>query len=128
MEHNNNEKIPSAPNGSKKHKKSTLTCFGPQEWNLEDGSQPTVTCSLMPPPPPIPLAKKIGAEFIGTLILIFSGTATAIVNQKTNGSETLIGCATSSGLAVMIIILATGHISGAHLNPAVTISFAALRH
>ncbi|CAJ2661449.1 unnamed protein product [Trifolium pratense] len=134
MEHNNNnnnnnEKIPSAPNGSKKHKKSSgLTCFAPQEWNLEDGSQPPVTCSLMPTPPPIPLAKKIGAEFIGTLILIFSGTATAIVNQKTNGSETLIGCATSSGLAVMIIILATGHISGAHLNPAVTISFAALRH
>jgi aquaporin NIP len=77
--------------------------------------------------PKIPVL-QIGAEFIGTLILMFAGTATAIVNQKTDGSETLIGCATSTGLAVMIIILSTGHISGAHLNPAVTISFAALKH
>lgn len=70
----------------------------------------------------------MGAEFIGTLILIFAGTATAIVNQKTGGSETLIGLAASTGLAVMIVILATGHISGAHLNPSVTIAFAALKH
>lgn len=70
----------------------------------------------------------MGAEFIGTFILIFAGTATAIVNQKTQGSETLIGLAASTGLAVMIVILSTGHISGAHLNPAVTIAFAALKH
>lgn len=80
------------------------------------------------PPPPVPLAKKVVAEFIGTLILIFAGTATAIVNQKTQGSETLIGCAASSGLAAMIVILSTGHISGAHLNPSLTIAFAALKH
>ncbi|KAF7814487.1 aquaporin NIP6-1 [Senna tora] len=101
-------------------------CFSVEEWTLEDGALPKVSCSL--PPPPIPLARKIGAEFIGTLILMFAGTATAIVNQKTEGSETLIGCAASTGLAVMIVILSTGHISGAHLNPAVTISFAALKH
>lgn len=70
----------------------------------------------------------MGAEFIGTLILIFAATATPIVNQKTRGAETLIGLAASAGLAVMIVILSTGHISGAHLNPAVTIAFAALRH
>ena len=80
------------------------------------------------PPPPVPLAKKVVAEFVGTLILVCAGAATAIVNQKTQGSETLIGLAASSGLAVMIIILSTGHISGAHLNPSVTIAFAALRH
>jgi len=59
---------------------------------------------------------------------MFAGIATAIVNQKVHNSETLIGCAGATGLAVMIIILSTGHISGAHLNPAVTISFAALKH
>ncbi|RHN58320.1 putative major intrinsic protein [Medicago truncatula] len=59
---------------------------------------------------------------------MFVGIATAIVNQKIHNSETLIGCAGATGLAVMIIILSTGHISGAHLNPAVTISFAALKH
>ncbi|KAJ0046300.1 hypothetical protein Pint_05575 [Pistacia integerrima] len=71
---------------------------------------------------------QLGAEFVGTFILIFAATAGPIVNQKYNGAETLIGNAACAGLAVMIIILSTGHISGAHLNPSLTISFAALRH
>ncbi|CAK8574578.1 unnamed protein product [Lathyrus sativus] len=144
-----NEEIPSAPstpatpgtpgaplfggfkserhgNGRKNSLLKSLKCFNVQEWTLEDGALPKVSCSL--PPPPVPLAKKVGAEFIGTYILMFAGIATAIVNQKTHNSETLIGCAGATGLAVMIIILSTGHISGAHLNPAVTISFAALKH
>ncbi|RWW48024.1 hypothetical protein BHE74_00045950, partial [Ensete ventricosum] len=70
----------------------------------------------------------IGAEFVGTFILIFGATAAPIVNQKYNGAETLIGNAACAGLAVMIVILSTGHISGAHLNPSLTIAFAALRH
>ncbi|CAI9113892.1 OLC1v1014594C2 [Oldenlandia corymbosa var. corymbosa] len=118
-------------NGNGKKSSSSLLksckCFSVEEaWALEEGTLPPVSCSL--PPPPVSLSRKVGAEFIGTLILIFSGTATAIVNQKTGGAETLIGLAGSTGLAVMIVILATGHISGAHLNPAVTIAFAALKH
>ncbi|PIN18676.1 Aquaporin (major intrinsic protein family) [Handroanthus impetiginosus] len=101
-------------------------CFNVEAFALEEGTLPPVSCALSPPP--ISLARKVGAEFIGTLILIFAGTATAIVNQKTNGSETLLGLAGSPGLAVMIVILSTGHISGAHLNPSVTIGFAALKH
>ncbi|KAL1205568.1 Aquaporin NIP6-1 [Cardamine amara subsp. amara] len=102
-------------------------CFSvDNEWALEDGRLPPVSCSL--PPPNVSLYRKLGAEFVGTLILIFAGTATAIVNQKTDGAVTLIGCAASAGLAVMIVILSTGHISGAHLNPAITIAFAALKH
>ncbi|XP_042483435.1 aquaporin NIP6-1-like [Macadamia integrifolia] len=101
-------------------------CFSVEAWALEEGKLGPMGCSL--PPPPISLARKVGAEFIGTFILIFAGTATGIVNQKTHGSETLIGLATSTGLAVMIVILSTGHISGAHLNPSVTIAFAALKH
>ncbi|KAL8139354.1 hypothetical protein V2J09_005375 [Rumex salicifolius] len=89
----------------------TTNCFRVETTSIEDGGLPAVL-----------------AEFVGTLILIFSGTATAIVNEKTQGSESLIGCAASSGLAVMIVILSTGHISGAHLNPALTIAFAALKH
>ncbi|GAV72371.1 MIP domain-containing protein [Cephalotus follicularis] len=101
-------------------------CFSVEEWAMEEGRLPPVSCALSPPP--VSLARKVGAEFMGTLILIFAGTATAIVNQKTGGTETLLGLATSTGLAVMIVILSTGHISGAHLNPAVTIAFAALKH
>ncbi|GAB4850492.1 Aquaporin NIP6-1 [Ancistrocladus abbreviatus] len=113
-------------------KKSVLSrackCFTVEAWPNEEGSLPAVSCTMTMPPPPVPLAKKVVAEFIGTMILIFAATATAIVNQKTQGSETLIGLAGSTGLAVMIVILSTGHISGAHLNPSITIAFAALKH
>lgn len=68
------------------------------------------------------------AEFIGTFIIIFSSAAGPIVNQKYAGAETLIGNAACAGLAVMVAVLSTGHISGAHLNPAVTVAFTALRH
>nr|XP_011470849.1 PREDICTED: probable aquaporin NIP5-1 isoform X2 [Fragaria vesca subsp. vesca] len=70
----------------------------------------------------------IGAEFVGTFILMFAATAGPIVNQKYNGAESLIGNAACAGLGVMIVILSTGHISGAHLNPSLTIAFACLRH
>ncbi|XP_056174435.1 probable aquaporin NIP5-1 [Syzygium oleosum] len=86
------------------------------------------TCFTDFPAPDISLTRKLGAEFVGTFILIFAATAGPIVNQKYTNSETLIGNAGCAGLAVMIIILATGHISGAHLNPSLTIAFAALRH
>lgn len=74
------------------------------------------------------LCVQLGAEFVGTFILIFFATAAPIVNQKYGGAITPFGNAACAGLAVMIIILSTGHISGAHLNPSLTIAFAALRH
>ncbi|KAL2462628.1 Aquaporin NIP6-1 [Forsythia ovata] len=105
--------------GGRKSFLKSCKCFSVEALSLEEGTLPSVSCALTPPP--ISLARKVGAEFIGTLILIFTGTATAIVNQKTQGSETLLGLAASSGLAVMIVILSTGHISRAHLNPSITI-------
>lgn len=72
--------------------------------------------------------KQVGAEFVGTFILIFAATAGPIVNNKYNGVETLMGNAACAGLTVMFIILSIGHISGAHLNPSLTIAFAAFRH
>ncbi|KAI7733850.1 hypothetical protein M8C21_028635, partial [Ambrosia artemisiifolia] len=86
------------------------------------------TCFTDFPTPNISLTRKLGAEFVGTFILIFAATAGPIVNEKYTNSETLIGNAACAGLAVMIIILSTGHISGAHLNPSLTIAFAAFRH
>ncbi|CAA6669811.1 unnamed protein product [Spirodela intermedia] len=78
--------------------------------------------------PDVSLTKKLGAEFLGTFILIFGATAAPIVNQKYNGVEGLFGNALCAGLAVTIVILSTGHISGAHLNPSLTIAFAVFRH
>ncbi|PQP98721.1 putative aquaporin NIP5-1 [Prunus yedoensis var. nudiflora] len=86
------------------------------------------TCFTDFPTPTVSLTRKLGAEFVGTFILMFAASAGPIVNQKYNGAETLIGNAACAGLGVMIVILSTGHISGAHLNPSLTIAFAALRH
>jgi aquaporin NIP len=96
--------------------------------NATSWTQPHSCLLAFPSAPDISLTRKLGAEFVGTFILIFSATAAPIVNQKYNGAESLIGNAACAGLAVMIIILSTGHISGAHLNPSLTIAFAALRH
>lgn len=93
-----------------------------------DSLMPTHSCFTDFPKPDVSLTRKLGAEFVGTFILIFFATAAPIVNQKYNGVETLIGNAGCAGLAVMIVILSTGHISGAHLNPAVTIAFASFKH
>lgn len=103
-----------------------FSCLSADSWVMEEGGLSAPVCAL--PPPLSSLTRKVGAEFIGTFILIFAATATAIVNQKTQGSVTLIGLAASNGLAVMIVIFSTGHISGAHLNPSITIAFAALKH
>lgn len=93
------------------------------------GSGPAHSCGFAEfKAPDATLTRKLLAEFVGTFILIFAATAGPIVNQKYNGAESLIGNAACAGLAVMIIILSTGHISGAHLNPSLTIAFAALRH
>ncbi|KAI4352772.1 hypothetical protein L6164_006993 [Bauhinia variegata] len=94
------------------------------------GSSDPNTCFTDLPVPKVnvSISRKVGAEFVGTFILMFAATAGPIINQKYNGAETLIGNASCAGLAVMIIILSTGHISGAHLNPSLTLAFATFRH
>jgi aquaporin Z len=69
------------------------------------------------------LVKKCLAEIIGTFALIFCGTGAIIINQETAGAITHLGIATTWGLIVAAMIYTVGDISGAHLNPAVTISF-----
>ncbi|CAI0444424.1 unnamed protein product [Linum tenue] len=71
--------------------------------------------------------KKVGAELIGTLILMIAGIGTAIVNQNSKGGSATLQAAASAGLAAAIVVQSTSHISGAHLNPAITIALAASR-
>lgn len=66
---------------------------------------------------------KYLAEFLGTFALIFCGTGAIIINQQSGGSITHVGIAITFGLVVMSMIYALGNISGAHLNPAVSIAF-----
>lgn len=68
--------------------------------------------------------KKLIAEFAGTFILLFVGTGVVIVNQQTEGAVTLPGIAACWGLIIIATIYAFGDISGNHINPAVTVSFA----
>ena len=66
---------------------------------------------------------KYIAELLGTFILLFCGTGAVVVDQQFNGAVTHIGVAITWGFIVMAMIYALGDISGAHMNPAVTIAF-----
>lgn len=67
--------------------------------------------------------RKYLAEIIGTFALVFCGTGAIIINQETNGIITHAGIAITFGLIVTAMIYTVGDISGAHLNPSVTIAF-----
>jgi aquaporin Z len=64
------------------------------------------------------------AEFLGTFALVFCGTGAIVIDQHSGGAITHVGIAITFGLVVMTMIYGLGSISGAHLNPAVSISFA----
>ena len=66
---------------------------------------------------------KYIAEFIGTFALVFVGTGSVIVNEETGNSLGLIGVSIVFGVTVSGMMYALGSISGAHINPAVTIAF-----
>lgn len=68
--------------------------------------------------------KKYIAELIGTFALVFCGTGAIVINQQAGGAITHVGIAITFGFVVMAMIYALGNISGAHLNPAVSIAFA----
>jgi aquaporin NIP len=67
--------------------------------------------------------KKGIAELIGTFALVFCGTGAIVMDQASGGAVTHVGVAITFGLIVLAMIYALGDISGAHLNPAVTIAF-----
>lgn len=67
--------------------------------------------------------RKYLAELIGTFALVFCGTGAIIIDQQSGGTVTQVGIAITFGLVVTAMIYTIGDISGAHLNPAVTIAF-----
>ena len=69
------------------------------------------------------MLKKYISEYIGTFILVFAGTTAIVVNDISGGMVTHVGIAMVFGLVVASVIYTFGDISGAHINPAVTIAF-----
>jgi aquaporin Z len=76
----------------------------------------------------VPLSRKLAAEFIGTFWLVFGGCGAAVLDAAfPQLGIGFLGVALAFGLTVMTMVYCIGHISGAHLNPAVSVGLAAGR-
>jgi MIP family channel proteins len=74
------------------------------------------------------LARRAAAEAIGAFALVFAGCGAIVTEAEHPGSLGSLGIALVFGLVIMAMVYATGHLSGAHLNPAVTLAFTLSRH
>ncbi|XP_040996037.1 probable aquaporin NIP7-1 isoform X1 [Juglans microcarpa x Juglans regia] len=96
------------PKGGGVSNKSAFSCF-PQGIDLN-------------------LGRVVLAEMVGTFILMFSVCGIIACTQLIRGELGLLEYATTAGLTVVVVIFSIGHISCAHVNPAVTLAFATFGH
>ncbi|MFZ4766876.1 MAG: MIP/aquaporin family protein [Roseimicrobium sp.] len=73
------------------------------------------------------MRRKLVAEWLGTFALVFAGTGAMVVDAATEGAIGHAGVALTFGLVVLAMIHTFGDVSGAHMNPAVTLGFAVAR-
>lgn len=69
--------------------------------------------------------RRLFSEILGTFLLVIVGAGAGTINAVSNGAISRTAAVTAPGLMVLVVILFMGAVSGAHLNPAVSIAFAA---
>jgi aquaporin NIP len=74
------------------------------------------------------LARRAAAEAIATFALVFAGCGAIVADATRDGALGTVGVGLVFGLVIMAMVYATGHLSGAHINPAVTVAFTLTRH
>jgi aquaporin NIP len=74
------------------------------------------------------LFRRAAAEGLGAFALVFAGCGAIVTEAEHPGALGTVGIALVFGLVIMAMVYATGHLSGAHLNPAVTLAFVLTRH
>ncbi len=76
----------------------------------------------------VPLGRRALAEGLAAFALVFAGCGAVVANAVYGGALGSVGVALVFGLIIMVMIYATGHLCGAHINPAVTVAFTLTRH
>lgn len=71
--------------------------------------------------------RRLGSEAIGTFFLVLIGPGAIMVNAVSGGAVGHVGVCLAFGFVILALIYAVGHLSGAHLNPAVTLAFWSVR-
>jgi aquaporin NIP len=74
------------------------------------------------------LGRRAAAEGLAAFALVFAGCGAIVANAEYDAALGAVGVSLVFGLIIMVMIYATGHLSGAHINPAVTIAFTLSRH
>jgi len=74
------------------------------------------------------LWRRAGAEGLAAFALVFAGCGAIVADSVYDGALGSVGVSLVFGLIIMVMVYATGHLSGAHINPAVTLAFTLTRH